>query len=171
MASLSHRPSLVSFVGSALPPKSPRPFAEGLIPDGPYFDELPELPDSLWYEPETDDPTDAEPATGDVYWTEELEHLEGLLPLATPLRRAEVERRIDGILAMLGLPAPARKPRLYEPDAPDRLWWALETERLAAESFERQMAEAWTMAEIEAGAERFDGRYTDEDMANVGACG
>lgn len=144
------RPSVHSLLGCKLP-RPRRTFGIGLVdfPDGPYDDEPNELPLSAYHEVD-------EPESGDIFWNSELEHLEGLLASATPARRTEIEKRIDGVLGMLGLPTPTRTPRLYEPEPSDRLWWAMEREREERESYERQLAASWALDQIEAGAQRHD---------------
>lgn len=107
------------------------------VPDRNYFDE-----------PPTDETPDEIPVGG-AYWSEELGHLESLLAHATTARRAEIERRMDGIMGMVA-------PRL-------------EAERLQAESLERQLAESWALDQIEAGAERFDGRdWEEHELCRIG---
>lgn len=39
--------------------------------------------------------------TADGFWSDELVHLEAMLPHATPARQAAINRRINGVLAMI----------------------------------------------------------------------
>jgi hypothetical protein len=136
------------------------------VPDRNYFDECPELPPSAFHDawpPDSDTEywtartafddacqveADNEPA-GHVYWNAELEHLESLLPHATAARRAEIERRIAGVMGMLNPPT---------------------STTLTAESLERQQEAYYQMGLMEdamAGG-RYDGRdWEEQELCRV----